>query len=102
MKKKLLYIIPIIIVILFSIIFPVVKWKQAEGKNTEVNKQQESIIIESSFYSTYGQKAEIKNFVRPEDLKIYGVLWADDGYIHTSLWINGVWVEIAKQELLKD
>ena len=99
MKKNLIWIIPVSLIILAAIAIPMFKWQQAEAMNSKVTKQQEIIAVQSSFIATYGQTAQITAFIKPEDLKIYGVSWSDGKYIHTSLFVNGVWVEIARQDL---
>jgi len=99
MKRKLIWIIPLCVVIIAIIGFLGFKWQQAEAKADETTKKTESLAVESSFYQVYGQTVKINNFVKPEDLKIYGVSWVDEKYSHVSLCVNGVWVEISRQDL---
>jgi hypothetical protein len=94
LKRKLIWIIPACLMILASMALP---WYKLNVQNTN----QESQIVRSSFFQTYGQTAKINNFVKPEDIRIYGAYWQDEKYIHTSLCFNGVWVEIARQEIVK-
>lgn len=99
MKKKLIWIIPVCIIVLAAIGLPIFKWQQAEAKSNQSSKIQEVQAVENSFLATYGKDVKVNAFVSPEELKIYGVTFTDEKYIHTSLCVNGVWVEIARIEI---
>lgn len=99
MKKKLLWILPVCIIVLFAIGFPLFQWQKAEARNNDAAKLQEIQAINNSFLQIYGKDVKVNAFVEPKDLKIYGVTFTDTKYVHTSLCVNGVWVEIARNEL---
>jgi hypothetical protein len=99
--KKLFWIIPLCLVIIAAITIPLVMWQKAEAKANDATKNQENLAVQASFVQTYGNTAKVNNFVKPEDIKIYGVNWSDETYNHTSICVNGVWVEIARTELPK-
>lgn len=101
MKKRLFWIVPVVVILLAAIAFPVFKWQELEANSKNLANLQEATLVENSFFQTYGQQVKINNFVKPEDIKIYGVSWSDDQYVHTSLNVNGVWVEIGRTEIPK-
>ena len=99
--KKLFWIIPISLVVLFAIVFPLFKWQQAEAKNNLTVQRQETLAVQNSFLQVYGNTAKINVFVEPKDIKIYGVNWTDGKSNITSICVNGVWVDISKTDLPK-
>ena len=99
--KKLFWIIPISLVVLFAIVFPLFKWQQAEAKNNLTVQRQETLAVQNSFLQVYGNTAKINVFVEPKDIKIYGANWTDGKANITSICVNGVWVDIAKTDLPK-
>ena len=97
MNKKLL-IIPLCLAVAFAIAVP---WYKLEAKSNDIAKQQEILSISQSFVNTYGSNVKVNNFIEPQNIKLYAVSWSDESYTHVSLSVNGVWVEIARQELPK-
>ena len=98
MRKRLFWIIPLAIVVIAAIAFP---WYRLTVSAAEVTKTQELKAVSNSFIATYGSKVTVNDLVEPENVKMYVVSWSDDTYVHVSININGVWAEIARQELPK-
>lgn len=96
MKRKLIWIIPSILIVTLAIAFP---WYKLQAKNVDIQKQQEALAVAQSFVGTYGNNAKINNVVTPENIKIYGYSWTDGKFNYVSICINGAWVDISKQEI---
>jgi hypothetical protein len=102
MKKRLFWIIPLIIVVLAAIIYP---WQKIYFENKKNSQQQEEYqqqqeeyqTIAGSFAGWYGAQARISNIATPKIIR--AVYWTDDKYMHASLYIDGVWFEYAREEI---
>lgn len=96
MKRKLIFIIPLIAIILAAIIYP---WMRMLSEDKIKSQQEENLVIATSFTNYYGSQAKISNITEPKLIR--AVYWTDDTYMHASLYIDGIWFEYAREELIQ-
>ncbi len=57
-------------------------------------------VIQSGFVQQYGINAKmLQPPIKPQEQWL--ILWEDPEYRHASLWIDGIWTEIARVPLAK-
>jgi hypothetical protein len=96
LRKKLIWIIPLALVIIAAIVYP---WYKLQTQNQANQQQSENISIATSFVNNYGPQAKISNISTPKTIR--AVYWTDDNYMHASLYIDGIWFEYAREPKLQ-
>lgn len=85
------------VISLVAIIAIIVPWvlRYSDGRKVEERQIKQTISI--TFSQQHNSDAKILDIVKPQ--REYIVLWEDTTSRHASLWIDGIWVEVARVPL---
>lgn len=63
------------------------------NSHKEASKEDEATALQLAFVQRYGPEAELIQITKPKDIYVY--YWQGSEEVHATLWIDGLWIEVA-------